>query len=227
MTFTISIPHRSADESLVDVAGHARHLGQDESRIMRQIVIQARLDGVATTAGQLIDHLERIEPHERRAMLDQARTASGLPTTADVEAVERAAMASEAGRAIAARYGGPTLCHGKTAAGLPCNAIPMTNDGVPRRVDVVAWYCSEHIAQARPGDMDPLPGPFRYSPSGAIISNDPAEAERERHREVSRRAQLASQADDRRVDAAERHASKQARDEARRSELPPHLRELV
>ena len=127
--FTISVPHRSADEGLVDVAAHARRLGED-GPVMRELVISARLDGIAATAGQLIAHLEGLKPHERRAMLDQARAEVGLPSTADVEAVERAAAASEAGRVVAARYTGLTVCHGKTSAGLGMHRGPFVE---PRR----------------------------------------------------------------------------------------------
>ena len=224
--WALHVPHRDRDESLVDVASHCRTLEADDRVVSRTIVLDAAINGMRT-AGELLDHLERLEPHERRALLDRARVESGLAPTADVEAVERSARASQAGSVIAARYSGLTICHGKTSAGLRCNQIPMTNYGVPRQVNVAAWHCAEHIGQARPGDIDPLPSPWRYSPSGAIVENDPAEEARAAAEAESRRRRLESDLADRAVEAAELHASKQASDAAHRRELPPHLQRLV
>jgi hypothetical protein len=224
--WSLQIPFRNRDESLVDVASHCRTLEADDIAVSRTIVLDAAVRGMRT-AGELIDHLDGLEPHERRAMLNQARGECNLPPTADVEASERAAFASKAGSVIAARYGGLTICHGKTSAGLRCNAVPLTSHGVPRQIMVAAWHCAEHIGQARPGDMDPLPSPWRYSPSGAIVENDPAEEARAAAEAESRRRRLESDLADRAVDAAELHASKQASDAAHRRELPPHLQRLV
>ena len=86
----ILIPHKSRDESLIDVASHARLLEQDEDReVTRQIVLQAHIDGVAKTAGELLEHVGGLDPHERRALLDAARIAVGLEATDDVDARER------------------------------------------------------------------------------------------------------------------------------------------
>lgn len=81
----IAIPFRHRSEPLTVTAGHARMLGQDENRVTTQLVIQAYTDGLAATAGELLDHLERLEPSGRRAMLDRARVECGLPSTAEAE----------------------------------------------------------------------------------------------------------------------------------------------
>ncbi len=91
MTWSISIPHRSRRDSLVDVAALVRHVpGQDEDRnALRQLVIQAQVDSVASSAGELIDHLESLTPGQRRAMLDAARAACGLQSIEMADARER------------------------------------------------------------------------------------------------------------------------------------------
>ena len=91
MTWSISVPHRSRQDSLVDVAALVRHApGRDEDRsALRQLVIQAQIDGVASSAGELIDHLASLTPGQRRAMLDAARSEIGLQSTEMVDARAR------------------------------------------------------------------------------------------------------------------------------------------
>jgi hypothetical protein len=135
VTWQIQIPHRSVDEPLAVAAGHCYCLpGQDEVRVTRQLMIQARLDGVAATAGELIDHLHALEPHERRVMLDAARTAEGLPTIGEMEedarvsALIRPAAGFEMQRCAIA----------------DCTATPTNDLGVPVEVDARRWHCPDH-----------------------------------------------------------------------------------
>jgi hypothetical protein len=58
--WTIRVPHRTREDSLVDVAGLARTLPDDRA-VARQLAINARLDGLRT-AGELIDRLDGLEP---------------------------------------------------------------------------------------------------------------------------------------------------------------------
>jgi hypothetical protein len=57
---------------------------------MRELVLRARMDGLAATAGELIDALGQMSTSDRRALLDQARVEAGLPSIEDVERAERA-----------------------------------------------------------------------------------------------------------------------------------------
>jgi hypothetical protein len=91
MTWALRIPYQHRDESLIDTASHCRTLGQDEARVVRELVLQAYMDGVAKSAGELLDHLEALAPGERRELLDAARKACGLPETAQVDAQRPAA----------------------------------------------------------------------------------------------------------------------------------------
>jgi hypothetical protein len=212
VNFTIQIPHRSRDESLVDVAGYTRVLGQDGPAI-RELVIAARLDGAAASAGELIDHLDGLEPYERRQLLDKARASVGLPSTAEVEAAQPKPL-----QVRTVNGGSFPSCPAPE-----CNAAPMRN-GVFFAPDVRKWWCPNHEDQAQPGDLEPRGSGLAYSPSGSIVEVDPADDERDRAREESRAAQLEAQTADRAVEAAERRASKQASDRAHQTELPPHLR---
>jgi hypothetical protein len=214
-SFTISIPHRSADESLVDVAAHARTLGQD-GPVIRELVISARLDGVATTAGQLIEHLEGLEPHERRAMLNAARKTLGLPTVEEIEAAQQPKPLQV--RTTGAGGSFPT-CPAKG-----CGVSP-TRHGIFWSPDCRKWWCPAHEHLAEPGDLEPRGSGIKLSPVGVPVDDDPAVDARDRAREASRRAQLEAQADDRAVEAAEARASKEAADAAHRRELPAYFRE--
>jgi hypothetical protein len=99
MSWRISIPSRSRSDSLSDVAEAARVLPADEARVTRQLVLGAIVDGTATSAGELIDLLEKASPETRRKMLDTAREKAGLPTASEIEfrhrhaAVQRNAQA--------------------------------------------------------------------------------------------------------------------------------------
>jgi hypothetical protein len=217
MTFMISVPHRSADESLVAVAGHTRVLGQD-GPVMRELVISARLDGVAATAGQLIAHLDQLEPHERRAMLNTARKACGLPSVEEVEASRPKPFD------LTVRTTGPSGAFPSCPAE-GCTASP-TRYGAFYTPDARKWWCPNHEHLAEPGDLEPRGSGLVYSPAGVPIDFNPAADEADREREASRRAQLQAEGEIRAVEAAELRASNRARDEAHRSELPEHLRRL-
>jgi hypothetical protein len=99
MTWTILLPHRARSDSLLDVVEAARELPAGEVRdVSRQLVLGALIDGTATSAGELLDKIEKAAPAERRKMLDDARVKAGFPTTATVEGQQAAEMASTAGR---------------------------------------------------------------------------------------------------------------------------------
>jgi hypothetical protein len=217
VSWTISIPHRDRAESLVDVAGHTRVLGQD-GPVIRELVISARLDGIAATAGQLMDHLEGLEPHERRAMLNAARKECGLPTLEEVEAARPQPL--QVRRVSSAPFPG--------CAATGCHAAPVRADtGGFYHPRVRKWWCPAHEHLAEPGDLEPPGSGIKLSPAGVPIPDDPAADERDRVREESRRAQLQAQAEIRAVEAAQRRASDQARDRAHQSELPEHLRRIT
>jgi hypothetical protein len=213
MTWSIQVPYRHRGESLIDVAGHARVLGQGDDRaaVARQIAIQALMDGTATTAGELLDHLEGLEPGDRRRLLDRARADLGLEPSAEIDArtrgIQRVVVES-----------GLQSCH---APG--CSAIPLTETRAWRTVNCRAWYCDEHRA-GHEDDMRDLGPGLRYSEFGVLVPDIPDEAEREAAITASRQAQQQARDADRAVDAAQLRASDQARDQALQAELPPHLR---
>ena len=222
MSWEIRVPHRGRDESLIDTASNCRHLPEGERDVSREIVIGAMTDGVRT-AGDLLDRLDSLEPAQRRQLLDHARQECGLPSIADVDARARAEMASQAGAVVASQYQ-PQLCHGKTPAGLACNAVGMTDYGVPAWTNARKWFCAAHAGQARPGDLDPLPCPYKYAESGAIVEVDPAEIAREQAAAESRARQEHARLADAAAEAAIDAQHQAAIDAQHQRELPPHLR---
>ena len=138
----------------------------------------------------------------------------------------RAEAASKAGAVVASQYD-PKLCNGKTPAGLACNAIGMTDYGVPAASNVRRWFCAEHRDQARPGDMDPLPAPWRYSPSGAIIEVDPVEEARAQAAAESRARQEQARLADAAAEAAIDAQHQAAIDAQADRESPAHLRQAA
>jgi hypothetical protein len=218
MTWTLRIPYQHRDESLVDTASHARKLGQEEALVTRQIVLQAYMDGVAKSAGELLDHLERLAPAERRALLDRARVEAGLPSIEDVEFRQRI-------QHLVTRVDvDPSLqaCHRPD-----CDAIPTTPAGAWRPVNVRRWHCPDHEHLAEPGDMTDQGSGLRLSPSGVPVPAGPIDDQREQAAAESNRAQQHARQAERAVEAATHAEHEQAEREAINRELPPHLRRAM
>ena len=213
--WNIQIPHRDPGDSLVEVAGLARHLDGDDRLVARAIALGARLDGLAT-AGELIDRIGALEPQERRKMLDHARAEVGLPSTAEVDAAQRATQPLIV-RTTGAGGSFPSC------ADPECNAVPMRLGGFYNPA-VRRWWCPNHVDQAEPGDLEPRGSGIKLSPSGVPIPDDPAADAADLDREASRRTQLEAEAEIRAIEAAEHRRSREARDEAHQRELPEHLR---
>ena len=221
MTWSISIPHRSRRDSLVDVAALVRHVpGQDEDRnALRQLVIQAQVDGVASSAGELIDHIGALEPAERRAMLDNARRECGLPSTAEAEERQR----FEAANAIAQRHALEALqtCHAPN-----CRTMPTYDDGSLRPVRERRWFCPEHAHLATELDTQPRLV-LRRQPSGGFCVVDPVEEARQAAIERSLHQQTETRLIEARGEAEAARRSEQARREQARRELPAGMRGLI
>jgi hypothetical protein len=219
--WTIRVPHRDSAEPLSVTAANARVLEGDERAIAREIALHARLELGLHTAGELLDHVGALEPHERRQLLDKARAAAGLEPIADVEGRERVEVATAAARRSMSGGGGFPTC-----ADPECNAAPVRH-GIFYNPAVRRWWCPNHIDQAEPGDLEPRGSGLRLSPAGVPVDDDPAADAADREREASRRAQLEHELEIRAVEAAEAAASKRVRDEASRRELPEHLRRMA
>ena len=224
MTWSISIPHRSRRDSLVDVAALVRHVaGQDEDRnVLRQLVIQAQVDGVASSAGELIDHLASLEPSERRLLLDQAREACGLPTTREVAEQRQFEIANAAAQAVASQESPYQTCHAPH-----CAVAPVTPEGALAPVYVAKWFCQAHRDQASEADMQPRPSRWRLKPGGAIVEVDPVEAVRQAAIERSLHQQAEDRLIEARAEADALRAHEQARRDQVRRELPEQMRRLV
>jgi hypothetical protein len=193
----------------MDVAAHARELPPEERDVMRQIALSARLDGMYT-AGELLDHLAGLEPHERRDLLDRARAEVGLePTgTVDTRSTVNARLAVSDDPRVQS-------CH---AAG--CRQIPVDASGALRLVDVRRWHCPDHEHLARAGDMDPVPSPWKLSPAGVPVPNVPDDDGREAAIAESRRAELEALDQEAAAGAAEMDSTESALADRMRRETP-------
>lgn len=220
MNWTIRIPFSSRSDALVDVAEATRELPTDDARITRQIVLGEILDGTVASAGELIDKLDGLDPHERRQLLDAARERCGLPTTVELEDQRRFEAANASARLQGAKVSEWQIC---PAEG--CGAIPVNQLGAPIPTTARRWWCEAHRDQAAPGDLESRPSPLRISESGAIVeTHDDGEHAREAAAAESRRSQLEAQAGDRQAEADAIRQHREAADADMDRLLPPGVR---
>lgn len=84
MSWSIAIPLQHRGEPLGDVAVHCRALADEECEISRRLILRAQLAGMKS-AGELLDHVEQLEPGQRRELLDDVRRELELPSTAEID----------------------------------------------------------------------------------------------------------------------------------------------
>jgi hypothetical protein len=78
----LRIPHRDRSDPVSSVGELARHLeSPDEAATVRALVTDAAGAG-STTVGDLLDRLGALDPRERRALVDRAQHAAGVPSKA-------------------------------------------------------------------------------------------------------------------------------------------------
>ena len=211
----IQIPFRERSDSLTAVGELAGKLETDEdSAVARQLVISGVMAGLST-AGELIDRVDALDPAGRRKLLDAARQLADLEPTRTIEARRRFEAATRSARLTAAAESPWQSC---SAGG--CNAVPVNDLGGVIPVDAKRWWCPEHVGLAADGDMQPRPPRLRYSPSGAIIEVDPVEEAREARAEERRRRLREDRLAERAVQAEEHERFEQAQRERRRREQP-------
>jgi hypothetical protein len=165
MSWTIHLPHHgdiTAPLSTTVDAGRVALTG-DARAVARQVALSLMADGVGTV-GEALDHIEAASPTERRRMLDDARAAAGLPSTAQVDRQRAAAhrvepIEDEPERdELGACY---PVCHEPGCSTIPID--PAT--GAPQRSRARRWRCSEHAA-GHEDDMRPWTSPITIGPSG-------------------------------------------------------------
>lgn len=170
----IRIPDLNRDESLVDlVCAQSALPDKEDRRVLRELVLQATLAGYGT-AGELYDRLEDAGPAGRRPIFDDAREAAGLKRSADIDRAEHVQELQRQARQRAANRPIPTCA--------VCGVHPTGPAGFPEEVPPARrWHCREHVAQAKPGDMDPPLPPVDFN-LRLIDPDEDAAAEREDER---------------------------------------------
>ena len=203
--WTLKLPIRDPNEvvSVRTVAELPDHLIGDDADTCREVLMFFHQIGLRAGKSISIGLIERLfegfNPDERRAMLDVARLRAGLPSRKAIEDRVRFEAAQTEARIRMAESSPYRICSERS-----CNAIPTNGAGLPIPVDVVRWWCSEHVHLAAEGDMQPRPSPLRYGPSGAFIEVDEAEELRAAAKARSRQAQREAEHADRLVEARER-----------------------
>jgi hypothetical protein len=195
----IHLPHHGdITAPLLTALDAARSLPTDDARATaRQVVLALAADG-SSAVGDALAVLEHASPSERRAMLDDARAAAGLPSTAEVDRQRAAAhrvepIEDEPERdELGACY---PVC-----AEPGCRAFPVDpSTGAPQRSRARRWRCSEHAA-GHEDDMRPWTSPITIGPSGlrdldaeeVEAAAQAREAERHRLQRDQRRAAAAA-----------------------------------
>jgi hypothetical protein len=188
MSREIRLPHHGDRAApLATVVDAAR--GLEDAPVVREIVLALAAEGVGTV-GAAIELLEAATPTERRALLDAARGAAGLPSTAQVDR-ERVEVPTMGLLARDERGLAHQSCHEPG-----CTAQPIDpSTGGPRPVAAKRWYCAAHRA-GRGSDMEPWSKRIVFGPSGLVDlaaqeverAQERAEAERRAHTRAQRRA---------------------------------------
>lgn len=218
MSWRIAFAHRGPDQRLIDTLADQRVLPTEEREIARGILFDLATTPGIDTVGDAFDRLERMDPSERRRLLDEARIEAGLATTEEVEAQQRFERACDAARLKAGKESPWQLCHEPT-----CNALPLNELGAPVAVSVRKWWCERHRHLAAEGDMEPRPSRLQFSPSGAIVEVDPEEEARQAAEAERRQREHEEKLAARRVEAAEHEEHERLRKEAFRAELGPGI----
>jgi hypothetical protein len=206
-TWSIKVPHRTREDTLIDVAASATSLADDDRRVTQHIVLEAQVAG-DRSAGDLLDRLGAMSREARRQVLDDAREASGLPRSEDLDrrqAFVRMQQALPPGRDRMGRAF--QTCH---AEGCTSHPVGAGGQWVPH--PAARWFCEAHRDQAEPGDLDP------YEADGWIdfrtMQAIPGRAERKR---LAAEQQRLREEDRRRNEAreAEAEAMRRARERYR------------
>lgn len=218
MTWRLHIPHRSPDAPVTEIAECVRALPEPERAVTRQLVLDLAVGHGARTVGDVLRIVEGSSPAERRALLDVARTRAGLEDTGTVDAHERFEATSHAARVTGGALSAWQLCHSSG-----CDAMPLSEVGIPCATTSRRWFCPAHRDEAEPGDLEPHTSGVRLSPSGALIPIDPDEEAREAAESESRRRLHDERVAGRQVEAAEAAESERLRAAAFRRELGPGI----
>jgi hypothetical protein len=209
----LNIPHTSRSDPLAELPSLARQagLGEEDRAVVRELVLEA-FSGGARTAGDLLDRLDAAELAERRAILDRARIAAGLPSTSDAEAHAR----YEAANRVLAKQPHRDADGKVPQACAVCGSWSTTREGARRPVAAARWHCPGHEHLAEPGDMEPPKPSHVLDPATMALVPVGEEAERLEREDREQREEWARRTAERQAEAERRAAVAKARHEAAR-----------
>ncbi len=209
----ITIPHRSRDAFVTEVAIAADEVLSGEDRIVTRQLAHDAIERGVLRVGALLDELEAAGQAGRRQILDRARERAGLEgATAREDRIK-----FEAAQEVARRRHRP-----RPIPECPvCGRRPTGAGGMPVAVSPVRrWHCPDHVDQAEPGDMEAPSVPI--GPNFGYFDPDEVAAD-QRDDERRQRAQL-QRLDERRERGEERARVERARQERFAADLPAGFR---
>jgi hypothetical protein len=206
----LRIPYVSRDDPVDQKALELANALEDpeERAVAREVLSAAHLVGMPTVGG-VVGFFERLDPAERKTLLDKVRGRLGFKTSEQ----RRFEAANQAGAAVAAASSPWQSC-------AECGALPVNEVGVPIPVNVRRWWCEGHRHSAAVGDMEPRSSGIRISESGALVPTDEGEVARAAAEADSRRRRLEAEAASREVEAAGRREYQRAIADQIAAELP-------
>lgn len=213
----IHLAYRHRDQRLAELLGDQRALAAQERGLARAVLLELAAEHGVATAGDALDVLEKASPPERRALLDRARATEQMPSTADVDAHEQVAAATQAAVRRAAATSSWQACQHPGCVTVPLGPMGETLPSPFRR-----YWCEPHRHLAAKGDLEPAGPRLAYGPSGDIVDLDEREAEylQAETQERERKAKRAALEEQRAHEAAELSAEREAKLAAIRAEHP-------
>jgi hypothetical protein len=206
------LPFRSREQPLgPEALDLADALDDPEGRrVVQHILFEAGTERDLRTVGDLLDRFEGMEPAERRAVVDEARTACGLTTFTELERRREFAKAT--------RWPPPPVPTGprraedgsviQQCAAEACERL-SGDAGFPAPSRARRFWCAEHAHLASPGDLEDFVEHLRVDPAtGLPRMSEAAEAHYreldEKERAKSRREREAREAEAERIEKLRR-----------------------
>lgn len=204
MSWSIDVPHRGRDQTVIDALFDVRYVEDPESRAVTRALLEEAAESGTRSIGEFLDRIDRLDDAGRRRLLDEGRAACGLESTADVAARGEFERAQDAARRRAAQRPIPACAI--------CGARPTGPGGMPQEVPPARrWHCPDHVAQAQSGDMEAPPLPIDFSTMTLI---DPDEIAREQQADERRRQENERRRRDREAEAAAIRAARERYEES-------------
>ena len=141
--WAIQIPHRRPNDGLQAIYAAARELPAEDRAVTEALVDRLMLIRPRITAAGIVASLEAFSPADRREAIDYLRADAGLPSTEEVNQMEKLRQQTPAPVPI-------SVC-----AEHECRHYAADQHGIPLELPDRKWWCDEHRHLAGPDDHKP------------------------------------------------------------------------